>query len=493
MLYNHKGQVIRRDGYYNEQTGYGGPDDPMVNTNFLPSAPIPYSELEAQYESNWIANRGINIPVDDRLGKGIEFITNNDDSEARRSEIKSITGDCRKIKLLNHLIDGKYWGRLYGGGLLYFDYGDDQEFNFQDRQSRINFELRDSQRGVPNKIWVVDRWFATPGSYYTDAIHGSDHPKRGEVETYVVTLHTTGWSRVVYAHESRCIKIDGLPFPPRLKARNHMWGNSVLQLVNDIVKFFGVSLKAMADTFEDFNWKTLQIENLAQLITDNNPENFEAIVAMTAMAAKNYHNQNIGIAGVGAELKKHATTVTGLKDMAEFMSNMVAAAFPPGIPDSIFFAAKGGALAGTAAENDIRNYYKALKSLQENTDRPHIEQAIFLLGYEPENFPFTFPELGEPTQLEKIEARDKQADVDVKYINSGVLLPEEVAVSRFSKAEPELNQTIVDFDTRKKMMVDEEEGEDSQENNTEDGEEQREDAAFDVEEIFTVISEEEDV
>lgn len=426
----------RIDSWINLLTGYGGVDDPMANTRFSADILLSRGELEGMY-NHWIGRKGIEIPVNDRLSNGVTFITNEDDTENRLKSIEQLEVDIRTTQMWQKIIQAEYWARLYGGGLLFFDYGDGEE---------SRFELRDGQRGIPNKIWVTDRNFAIPASYYTDAIHGADHPKRGEVEVYNLSLHTTGWARQIFAHESRVIKFDGLDLAQIPKAANHMWGWSVMQSAEDILKFHGVSLKAMADTFEDFNWKTLQIEKLADLIEANTKENLDTIIKSIGLAAKNYHNQSIGVHAPETELKRHTTTVTGLAEMSVTMSNLVPAAFYPGIPDSIFFSAKGGALGGTSAENDTRNYYQKLRHLQKHQDSPKIERFLFLLGYEPADFPFLFPEMEEPTELEKIEAREKQAAVDEKYISMNVVTPEEVRLSRFSKPEPELNQMIIDME-----------------------------------------------
>lgn len=447
----------RADGYFNPITGYGGVDDSIENTRFAPSARLDPEELAAQYESNWIVARGIEAPINDRLSKGVTFITNDDDSEGRREKIEVLENDLKTITAFDHLTLASYFESLFGGSLIYFDFGDDNDFGtglttrgVEINQS-INFEIKDSQRGIPNKIWVVDRWFAFPMSYYTPEIHGSDHPKLGEPEIYSLNLHTTGYSRLVFAHESRCVILKGLPLPARQRAANHMWGNSRLQRVNDAVKYFGISLKAMADTFEDFNYKSLEIENLQELIEKGS---WEVIGKMIAMAAKNANNQNVGIHGGDTKLKKQQTTVTGLPQMAQLMTNVVCGAW--NIPYSRFFSAEGGALAGTAAETDTKNYHESLRFDQEHKDRPRLEKIIWLLGYEPEDFPFLFPPLKDLTLKERVEAEKLKVEMYSAAIQAGMIQPEEAAVSMWSTPEANLEQTIMDFKGRDSMEPDEE-------------------------------------
>jgi len=486
--YRDENGEYRADGYFNPDTGYGGADDSIDNTQFAPSPQLDQNELSAQYESNWVVSRGIEAPVNDRLSKGILFITNDDASGNRRRQLKKLDVDIKKIAMWNHYLEAAYWDRLYGGSIIYFDYGDDNDFGI-DLDSRgvkvkrsVNFDIKESQRGIPNKVWVVDRWFAFPASYYLPEIHGYDHPKLGEPEIYSLTLFTTGYARVVFAHESRCIIFKGLPLSIRQRAANHMWGNSVLQRVNDAVKYFGISMKAMADTFEDFNYKSLQIENLQELIEKGA---WEVIGKMIGMAAKNAHNQNIGIHGGETKLLKQATTVTGLPQMAQIMTNVVCGAW--NIPYSRFFSAEGGALAGTAAETDVKNYHESLRFDQEHKDRSRLEKMIWLLGYDPEDFPFLFPPLKDLDLKERVEAEKSKVEMYQMAIDANMIHPDEAAISMWSTPEANLEQTIIDFDGRESMEPDDEETELAEDPSSEEDEKRTDMKKEDTPTIFKVI------
>lgn len=489
------GEVIRTDSYMNPVTGYGGVDDSIANTRFIDDQQLSYSELRGLYKT-WLVRRGVELAPRQRLSKGIEFVTNDDDSEGRVSEVEKIEDMIKVSQMWNHLLDATNWEGAFGGALIYFDYGDDQAFGSAtvntfaiptaiDRS--LNFQLRDSQRGLPKKIWVVDRFLATPFSYYTPGVHGADHPKLGEPETYSITLVTTGYSRLVFAHESRCIIFKGLPLPPRDTAENHMWGLSKTQNAYEIGKYFDISLKAMADTFEDFNYKSLQIDNLADLIEKNA---WNTIGKMTAMAAKNAHNQNVAVHGANSQLIKTSTTVTGLPDMSTVVSNYVTVAW--GYPDSVFFSSKGGALGGNSSESDIQNYFRDQRYAQEHIDRQRIEKFLFLLGVEVKNFPFKFPPLAESSENERLEARKIVAETDAIYIVNGVVSPEEVAVSRFATPETNTDQMIVDFEARKEMTDDEDNGEEDSPDNSKPDDEERTDSV-DIEPLYTVTVKKEDI
>lgn len=446
--YGADGEIVRSsrqsrlDGWINPYTGYGGSDDNIENTSYYPDYGLTESELNAIYEAGGVWARSVEAPVRDRLGKGIEFIQDDDNSKGQIAETEKLKNDIDKIRGIAKLIEGNYWGRLHGGGLLYFDYGDDQDIKGLNRN--INFALRDSQRGLPSKIWVVDRWMAIPQSYYNDYTHGADHPLRGEPEIYSLNLLTTGFSKLVYAHESRCIKIDGLPLAPRRRAAKMMWGLPLFDRVYKVMRFLGVSMKSMTDILEDWNYKSLGIPGLADKLMHNTDADIQAMFKALGIAAKSMNNQNIGMHDLEGGLTKHASRAGGINEIVGSLVNFFCGEV--GIPYSRLFSAEGGALAGTAAETDVKNYHESLKFERKHRDEPAIKRMIWLLGYEPENFPFTWPPLQESNRKEQLEERDKQADVDVKYIQNGVVMPEEIRVSRFSNPEPNLDQVIIDHE-----------------------------------------------
>lgn len=466
-IYSTKRQS-RVDGWWNPHTDYGGQDDNIENTAYYTDYRLIESEINALYENGGVWARAVEAPIKDRLAKGITFLTNDDDSDARRAEVERAEND-----LMSHIwekyIEASFWGRKDGGGLLYFDYGDDRFPESLDRG--INFELQDSQRGVPNKIWVLDRWQAIPQSYYTTAVHGADHPKLGEVEIYSLNLLTTGESRQVFAHESRCVKIDGLPISPSQRAANLMWGISIFQRIYKVMRFLGISLKSMTDILETWNYVGVGIPDLAEKLISNSTENIQLMLKSIGAAAKSTHNQNVAIFDKdGGMINKSGQSATGIVDIVGALINFYCGEV--GVPYSRLFSSEGGALAGTAADTDIKNYHESLRFDQKYKDTPAIQRCLWLLGYEYESFPFAWSPLKETTRLEQIEERKAQMEVDGGYVDMGALDPvKEVRPSRFSTPEMNLDQTIIDHDLDDMVEQDEEgqpEEEQEQENDNQD-------------------------
>lgn len=481
--------ISRTDFWYNPYTEYGGLDDNIENTRHYANYRLTETELNSLYESGGVWRRGIESPVATRLARGVDFVINDEDSEAKRSEAERAENDL--MSLWGDFIWGNILAGIHGGALLYLDYGDDQLLpkSFQGSLSHagriaesINFELRDGQRGMPNKFWVADRWQAVPQSYYMPNIHGADHPKIGEVETYAVNLYTTGWASTRIVHETRCIKLDGLPLSPKQRAANLMWGLSVYDNVYQSLRMLGISLKAMTDILEDWRHMSVGIPNLADKIVNMPPDDLQLMLKQVGVAAKSTHNQNVALHDQEGGLISSTTTGTGIPEIVGALVNFLCGEF--GIPYSELFSAEGGALAGTAAETDKKNYHESLRFKQKHKDAPHVKRMLWLLGYEPDNLPFIWPNMQEASRLEEIEERKAQAEVDDKYVTMGAVLPEEIRTSRFSNPEPNLDQVVIDHSLDEMIERDEEDMEEEAEEknmaeNDEKQKENREDMAED--------------
>lgn len=97
----------------------------------------------------------------------------------------------------------------------------------------------------------------------------------------------------------------------------------------------------------------------------------------------------------------------------------------------------GQAPAGMNAtgESDIRFFYDQVRAEQEAL-KPKLENLIkIIVADENARIKITFPALWQMTDREKAELRRMEAETDRIYLQEGVLLPEEVAIKRFSSGD----------------------------------------------------------
>ncbi len=444
------GSVVRQDGFFNKKTGFGGQYDALTNTNFVRNKWMNQEELDALYDGNWLAKRAVEAPISDMFSNWITFIKKNEE-ESDQLNIDKVEETLQDFNVKTLLERAFSQSRLHWGSAIFFDYGDDPSMPL--------FEVRD----MPVRMEVANSWHCVPTTYYRPDIYGQSHPKLGMPEHYQFIIQKAGFQETITVHESRLVIIQGLPASDsRVSIERRGWGFSVLEAMNDAMTAYGTGIQSSANVLQEFFWKILKMSDLSELIINNDND---TIVSTVAYAVNAMQSQNVGVFGEGDDLRRESASVGGIPEIIDRLGNQVCAAVEPGIPWSVFFSSEGGALGGTSAKSDLKNYYKRISSKQERELRPAINQVFKFLMIDPKEYPYIFNNLDEPTREEELQHRKTQMETDTGYINAGVLHAEEVAGSRFSGDTINLDQVVLDYDFRAEVekegeMVDEvEEGE----------------------------------
>jgi phage-related protein (TIGR01555 family) len=132
------------------------------------------------------------------------------------------------------------------------------------------------------------------------------------------------------------------------------------------------------------------------------------------------------------EFRRDSYGFSGVPEILEKMMLRLAAAAR--LPVSLLM---GQAPAGMNAtgESDTRFFYDQVRAEQEAL-KPKVERLVkILVGNEQAKVDIEFPALWQMTDREKAELRRMEAETDRIYLQEGVLLPEEVAIKRFSAGD----------------------------------------------------------
>ena len=146
---------------------------------------------------------------------------------------------------------------------------------------------------------------------------------------------------------------------------------------------------------------------------------------------------NTAIVDANEVYEKQTTNVSGIPEVLDRF--MLALSAVTRIPVSLLFGRSHTGLNATG-DNEVRNFYDAVKQEQEHKLRPCLEKLMRYImlskdgpfnGVEPENWSLQFIPLWQNTEEQEAIVRRTIAETDVMYINAGVLDPSEVAISRF--------------------------------------------------------------
>lgn len=432
---------VRLDSWVNKNTGFGE-QHATRKTNFYKSRKISQGELEALYSDDWVVGNGIEIPARYMTGKGISFLHNNDDDEnidKINDFSELITNDYQALRFAYQAI---IYSRLYGGNATFFNYGGS---TFEQRNP-----IRDEEKKDIKWIKNFGACHAIPVSWYTEF----DNPKYGKPEHYQLIFREGNQGQVIYAHESRILVMQGR-FSTQLNIQlNRGWYDSYVQRAYDAIQDFQSATSSASATLEDFVYKTLGVKDLASAVMNNDDD---YIVERVKMAANKLQIGNVGLYdSEGETMEKHGTPITGFDSLWDRFGDIICGVWR--IPRSILLSAETGNLGGSTSEADRSNFFDDISNDQENYLRPWLNEFIknvsMVNQVDYSDINFKFNPIRELTSLQKAEERNKQALTDEINIRSQVVSPEEVAVSRFSKPEPDLVTMKIDLNAREEMQKD---------------------------------------
>ena len=425
--------VARADGWVNVLTGLGiCGRDKKQSGGFVMTNVFSPSQLDMMYRSDGILRLVIDLFADEMVRQGWEVEGDTDGKI------------CNKLEELNAnraFIDVCKWSRLYGGAIVVMGIADGLPLD----QPVDETAIRDIQW-----LRVFDRYqaFSRNGTFESDL----NSPNYGYPNIYTVTDNRTG--AVFFVHYSRILRMDWNVLPPRLQNLNAGWGDPLAQTIFEQLRNYSTAFSSTATIFQDFVNSILYIpglsEKMASQCGDQPIMNRLNILNMTKSV------MNTIILDGDEKYEKQTTNVSGIAELLDrFMVDLSAVTR---VPVSLLFGRSAAGLNATG-DNDVRNFYDAVKQQQETKLKPCIEKLSRYImlskdgpfnGIEPDNWSIQFVPLWQNTEEQDAITRRTVAETDAVYLGRGVLDANEVAASRFGGNKWSMN-TELDTQARDQM------------------------------------------
>lgn len=428
--------MIKRkmDGWVNAAKGFGGSKDPRNKTTFQPGSLVDRSEAEAQFEHNWVFRKIVETIPRDAAREGITLKIPDD-----QDLITDVMARMDSLAAWTSAQEAHVLSRLYGGSVILvgaLDGGEPEEPLDEDNIKTIQF------------LTILDRWDINPHHYYKDPLS----PDFGKPSTYKIQARQvgTGTSSVNInkeVHATRLIRLDGDYLTTMGRAKNNGWHASILQVLREPLKDFGVAVGSGSQLLQDFVTKILKSANLMDLMVGDDDQ-LSLLKARLNLMSESLSQIGILHLGDDEEFKKIQSPITNFVQLMTKYEEYLAA--PTGIPRTRFFGQQLGKLSG--ASETTKEYYDHIRSVQKEKLSKQIKRLIklFLLakdginkGKEPESWSFEFNPLSQETSEQKAKNRHQQAQTDEINIQNGVVTPLEVRDSRYGP-EGGLDETVLD-------------------------------------------------
>lgn len=423
---------FNQDGWMNILNGLGVPGRDKTTAGIFRACPnFCFAELDDLYRADGLSRRIVDIIPAEMIRQGWEV--DGDSEGAILGQFEELDVNCKLTQLIQ-------WSRLYGGAICVMGIADGRPLNEPVNENNIK---------SVNWLQVFDRWQTVIN--YDFITNDINDPNYGFPEYYQVTDYRT--SAMFVVHYSRVLRMDWGALPPRDRYLNQGWGDSIFVAIYNEIRGYGSAFANVSAIMQDFVNGILQMPGLSNSLVQDCGESDRALMRRLNFANLSKGATNMMVLDGEETYTKLSTNVAGVPDLLDrFMLSVSAVT---GIPITLLFGRAPAGLNATG-DADIRNFYDMVKQLQEMKLKPVLEKLIYYIikseygpfnGVEPDNWSIQFTPLWQNTEEQEAVMRRTVAETDRMYIETGVLDPTEVAVSRFGGGHWSMN-TIIDEEAR---------------------------------------------
>lgn len=341
-------KTLTADTFANFLSGLGIFGRDKTASSVYTYAPMNKLQLENAYRGDWIARKAIDIPPFDSTRQWRNW-------QADKDQIKLLEQTEKKFGVQQKLQQAMVKARLYGGSALIIGVDGNQEM-----------PLDPESVGKDGLKWlhVVSRW----GLNAARRIYDVSSEWYGEPEYYERTNFDTGGTGSLNAnlrlHPSRVIRLNGLDHPDPEFA-TEIWGDSVVQLIDDAVKQAGGVSGSIAALIAEAKVDILKIPELTEIMSTD--EGTKKLVGR--FQASNVAKSVINSLLIDAN-EEHDTRQLTFHGMPEVLQMyLLIACGAVDIPATRFLGQSPVGMNATG-ESDTRNYYDRLKSDQATRTTP---------------------------------------------------------------------------------------------------------------------------
>jgi uncharacterized protein len=392
------------DTFTNFLSGLGVPGrDKMTAHRFIKQV-WTRDQLEAAYQSDWIARKAICIPAQDATREWRSW-------QAEQDQIELIEETEDRLRVQLKLQEALIKARLYGGACLLIGV-DGNMASELDPETIGKDGLKFLHVLCPHQLVIQDLIKDIASPYY------------GQPEYYELHDDSGKWGSVKI-HPSRMVRLLGLDPPDPMK--NYGWGDPLMQTINDAVAAAGTVAQSIAAMISEAKFDVVKIPGLTEIFattdgTDRLIKRFtEANVAKSVINAvvldgeEEWQRIGVDFNGMPEVLNQYLQIASGACD----------------IPMTRFLGMSPGGLNSTG-ESDLQNYYDKIKSDQELRLMPALEKLDIAiqrsaLGKFDENIFYEWNSLWQMSDTEKAAIAKQKADAAQVDANSG-LIPFEALV-----------------------------------------------------------------
>lgn len=424
------GGELRLDGLANALTGMGTSRDKSRYTSAQPIIFLTQEELENLY-GEWIPKRIVDIVAEQSTRKGFKVLFGGDGAAAE--EVTGIEQVIEDLYILENFLLASKNARLYGGACILLYINDGRSANQPVDKNNIR-----SIEGME----VLDRWQIAP------VITEENLYDYSQATYYqIISGDLIQQPELTKIHKDRILRFDGEWLPYRVRQRNYGWGMSSLQAVYDSFKHYWTGLNSAATLLSEFDIFVHKLRGLSTMLAAGKESDVRGRLVLNDMSKSIY--RGYAIDAEKEELEFISRNFAGISEILEKLRIDIIGASQ--IPHTILFGESPSGL-GATGRSEERDFAKFLGDYQATHYKRQLQKLMEYImlskmgptnGRMPDSWRIKFNNLFELNERELADVRARVAAVDGRYIQLGVLHPQEVADARFGGSEWSM-ETVLD-------------------------------------------------
>lgn len=383
------------DGFFDVLRALGGSKDITKNAKYSHTyKSYDQKQLNDLYSTNWIAQKAINIPVEDALKDDLIYQCENQE----QLEIFEKAFDAFKVK--EKISNQAKWAKVFGGAVIVIVTDDDK----MDQP----LVIQNLKQGQLKNLVVLDKFDVT-------SVELERNPLSKNYLKPIYYQIAKGGGNI---HYSRVLHLNGESTTNFNKELFSGWGVSSFEKAWNAIINASISPDLLSNILLQSNQDVYKIAGLNDALSNDEDE----LVLKRLQAIQETKSIFNGIA---LDKEDDYTNITknfsGLEAINKSFYEIVCGAFD--IPYSRFMGISSTGL-NVTGEGDLSNYYDKVEAERVNI-KWIIDTIIKVLQYhlfgKDIGINFEFESLWQMSDLETAQLNKANADVDNLYLNMGVI------------------------------------------------------------------------
>lgn len=405
-------QHAARDGLVNVATGLGTSKSKGFHNQWqLESIFNHWEQLDAAYQSNWIARQICDVPAQDmtREWRSIK----SDGAE----EITQVEDDLHIHGMVQEALT---WARLYGGSGMLMLTG-------QDLTKPLN--VNKVKKGDLQRVIVFDRWDLSAMTLNMTNILAANYLKP---EFYTIT----GGAQQI--HWSHIVRFEGANLPRRQQLQTHGWGDSELRKCMQDIKEMVAAKGGIAELMQEAN---IDIITRKDLNDDLASDQDDALIKRYELFSLMKSSIQMGLLDGDETFDRKELSLSGVSSILEVFMTWISGCAD--IPLTRLFGTSAKGMNATG-DGDMANYYDSIRALQKcklSSSMHYLDQVLVrsALGHMPDDYKFVWNPLEQLNDLEAAQSEQLRSQKDLIYKDMGVVTTSQIQRRLQSNNEYQFN------------------------------------------------------